>query len=140
MARASPYVHGTWNWDGTLVRLLSIVLVTSLGCCSGDVALTPLYNGTEYLRYRHVEPSLGGDGLLKIENLKSHVELKYRKNSKDTMSESFHSYFRPLDEVHYLHMNPIALFLIRALRHGLVRGSTHDEIRRVRRQFPTRQG
>lgn len=37
-------------------------------------------------------------------------------------------YLRPLDDVQYVHMCPIALLLTHALRNGLVHGTTLEEV------------
>lgn len=60
--------HGTWAWDVTLSRLMSMALVMSLGCRAGDVGRSNLYKGIEFLRYEHIELMLEGDEL-KFENL-----------------------------------------------------------------------
>ncbi|KAK9245323.1 hypothetical protein V1506DRAFT_521936 [Lipomyces tetrasporus] len=114
--------HGTVNWDITLARLMSVVLVTSLGCRAGDAARSQFYEGTEFMQYRHVELQLEGEP--KLENLRARFTIEFSKGSKDKKNDDFDLYLRPLDDSRYPHMCIVSLLLIHALRHGLVVGSS----------------
>ncbi len=66
----------------SLAKLLSIVLVSSLGCCAGDAAQSGLYTGTKYLQWRHVDLTINGKRA-KFEDLSAQITLEYTKGSKD---------------------------------------------------------
>ena len=83
MARAllgDSLENGTFNWDITVYKTLSIVLISTLGARSGDVALFTNYDGAEYLRYEHIRlVRLEDDG---ERSIGMHIELQYRKGHK----------------------------------------------------------
>ncbi|KAK9372787.1 uncharacterized protein V1513DRAFT_466306 [Lipomyces chichibuensis] len=118
--------HGTWNWDITLARLMSVVLVTSLGCRAGDAARSQYYEGMEFLQYRHVELLLEGEP--KFENLRAQIKIEFAKGSKNVRNKELEFYLRPLGDPRYRHMCTVSLLMIHALRHGLVVGSTIQEV------------
>ncbi|KAK9357745.1 hypothetical protein V1504DRAFT_500567 [Lipomyces starkeyi] len=118
--------HGTWNWDITLARLMSVVLVTSLGCRAGDAARSQCYEGMEFLQYRQVELLLEGEP--KFENLRAQIKIEFAKGSKNVRNEELEFYLRPLGDPRYRHMCTVSLLMIHALRHGLVVGSTIQEV------------
>ena len=82
MARAllgDSLENGTFNWDITVYKTLSIVLISTLGARSGDVALSTNY-GVEYLRYEHIRiVRLEDDG---EESIGMHIDLQYQKGHK----------------------------------------------------------
>ncbi|KAK9246717.1 hypothetical protein V1506DRAFT_505362 [Lipomyces tetrasporus] len=119
--------YGTWNWDITIARLLSIVLITSLGCRVGDVARSRLYTATEYMQYKHVELMVDGQEA-KFENLRARITVEFKKGSKDIRNDNLEFYLHSLNDPNFYHMCPIALLLIHALRHGLVLGSTIEQV------------
>ncbi|KAK9239336.1 hypothetical protein V1525DRAFT_417743 [Lipomyces kononenkoae] len=108
-------------------ELLSIVLITSLGCRVGDAARSHLYTGTEYIQYKHVELMVDGEEP-KLENLRARITLEFRKGSKDVRNDNIELYLHSLNDPNFYHMCPIALLLIHALRHGLVLGSTIEQV------------
>lgn len=118
--------QGTLGWDLVLARLLSIVLVSSLGCRPGDVARSPYYKGAEYLKYRNVNLRLEGKPQWK--NLRAQITLEFCKGKKDKQNANHEVYLRALEDPHHQHACPITLLIIHALRHGLVRGSTVEEV------------
>lgn len=71
--------EGTVSWDTHLHKLLSIVLMCSLSCRSGDIGLTAGYKN-EFLKWSHVEIKLCGEK--KLENLEALIVLKYEKDKK----------------------------------------------------------
>lgn len=50
--------HDTGNWDVTLAKLLSIVMVASFGCRAGDVPRSQGYTGNECLCSKYIELKL----------------------------------------------------------------------------------
>lgn len=124
---AHHHQHGAWNWDLTLARLMSVVLVTSLGCRAGDASRSRYYSGPEYLQYKDFELRMEGEEP-RFENLRARVILRHTKGYKDKRNEDVDLYLRPLNNPKYHHMCPITLLLIHALRHGLVLGSTIEQV------------
>jgi hypothetical protein len=120
--------QGTLNFDTIIAKCLSVVLVSSLGCRGGDVMRSREYHGTEYLQYQHIELTLDAGMEPAFENLRAIITLDYTKGSKLTRNKSVVKYLRPLDDVQFIHVCPIALLLIHALRHGLVYGTTIEEV------------
>jgi hypothetical protein len=86
------------------------------------------YHGTEYLQYQHIELTLDAGMEPTFENLRAIITLDYTKGRKLTRNKSIVRYLRPLDDVQFIHVCPIALLLIHALRHGLVYGTTIEEV------------
>lgn len=136
--------HGTGSWDAILTRLLSIVLVSSLGCRDGETARSDLYTGTKYMQWRHVQLMMDGDNG-DYEDLRAEITIEFPKRGKDVHNKDLTCYSRPLNNPRYNHMDPIALLLVHVLRHGLVEGSTIQQVlqnavsspeRRVQWLFP----
>lgn len=121
-------IHGTWNWDVTISKHLSILIITSLGCRNGDVTRSRGYKGAEHMQYRHFELMIEGDGEPKLENLRARINVEFSKGKKDVGNDDVDYYLRPLSDSSQHHMCPITMLLIHALRHGLVRGSSIQEI------------
>ena len=120
--------HRTVNWDLTLSRLMSLVLIASLGCRAGDVARSNLYTSGEYPQYCHIRLMLTGHGTAAWGNLEACVTLKHAKSMKDIRNQELVCYLDPLDDPRHQHACPVALILALALRHGLVRGTTIQEV------------
>lgn len=118
---------GTRSWDITIARCLSLVLVSSLAARAGDVAHSRDFTGDEYMKYRDIELYLEGDDA-KFVNLRARVTMRYTKGFKDSMAGNMTCYLQPLGTSHTCHVCPISLLLVHALRHGLVRGSTLQDI------------
>lgn len=127
--------YGTWSFDVVIAKCLSVVLVSSLGCRGGDVARSTKYTGAEYLHYKHVvlylqqagAAAAGGAEYPQFQDLRAVITLDYCKGHKDEHNVSQVKYLRPLD-MQSIHVCPIALLLIHALRHGLVHGTTIGEV------------
>jgi hypothetical protein len=120
--------QGTLNWDVTMARCLSVVLVSSLGARCGDVGLVRTYEGKAYyMQWRHIELSLEGDMPL-FSALRARITLEFEKGNKDTHNEETIRYLRPLNDTANSHMCPVALLLVHALRHSLVAGNTLGEV------------
>lgn len=66
----------------SLAKLLSIVLVSSLGCHAGDAAQSGLYTGTEYLQWRHFDVMIKDEGA-EYEDLSARITLGYCRGKKD---------------------------------------------------------
>jgi len=120
--------RGTRNWDLVIARLLSIVMVTSVGMRVGDVTRSTSYVGEEYVKYKDIEMKVEGDGTAKLKNLRARVTLSFLKDRKDIKNDDVEIYFRTLEDPKENQMCIVSLILIHALRHGMVRGSTIDEV------------
>ncbi|RYN21317.1 hypothetical protein AA0112_g10335 [Alternaria arborescens] len=120
--------QGTSNWDVTMARCLSVVLVSSLGARCGDVGLAAGYKGKAYyMQWRHIELFLEGDVPL-FSALRVRITLEFEKGNKETHNEETIRYLRPLNDTANSHMCPVALLLVHALRHSLVAGNTLGEV------------
>ncbi|KAK9314252.1 hypothetical protein V1522DRAFT_436978 [Lipomyces starkeyi] len=64
----------------------------------------------------------------KFENLRARITVEFRKGSKDKRNDNLEFYLRSLNDPNFYHMCPIALLLILALRHGLVLGTTIEQV------------
>jgi hypothetical protein len=120
--------YGAVNWDITIARLLGVVLTASISGRCGDVARTLLYKGAEYMQYRHVELMVTGDREARIENLKAHITVEFSKGLKDCPNMNLEYELHPLNDPKQYYMCPILLLLVHALRHGLVYGTTIQEV------------
>lgn len=70
--------QGTVNWDVTLAKTLSIVLVAALGSRTGDVTVAPLdTNDLPFLCYQDITLKLSKDG-----HLTAQVLLRNEKGDK----------------------------------------------------------
>lgn len=119
--------NGALTFDLVISKCLSVVLVAALGSRSGNVARANGYRGTEYVQYRHVELYLEAGSGCGFQDLRATVTLEYTKGHKDSGNQSVVRYLRPLD-ADSIHVCPIALLLVHALRHGLVHGTTLEEV------------
>ncbi|KAJ4373385.1 hypothetical protein N0V83_003680 [Neocucurbitaria cava] len=124
--------HGAWNFDVIMSKCLSVVLISSLACRSGDIARSHGYKGMEYMQYKHIELYLPDDvgDEPQFHQLRAAVNIEFAKGAKQTLNENFIRYLRPLDDVESVHVCPIALLLVHALRNGLVHGTTVEEVLR----------
>ncbi|KAG6366236.1 hypothetical protein INS49_000412 [Diaporthe citri] len=129
--------HGARSFDLVISRSLSIVLVAALGCRAGDIALTQGYTGLEYrnieLYLEEEAPSPAGQQQPQrprpsIRDLRAVVTIEFAKGHKDTLNDSTVKYLRPLDDLQSIHVCPIALLLVHALRNGLIHGTTVEDV------------
>ena len=124
------YQHGCWNFDVVIAKCLTVVLIASLGCRSGDVGRSLGYTGTEYLKYEditlYLEAEAGAEP--RFQDLRAEVTLHYTKNHKAERDAFVVKYLRPLDDTESCHVCPITLLIVHALRHGLVHGSTVEQL------------
>lgn len=122
--------NGTGNWDTIVARVLSVVLTASMGARAGDVARTALWKGKEYLQWQHIELVLDENdgGRPSFLDLRAHITLESTKGYKDTKNHSVEKYMRPLEDEKYRHVCPVTWLLIHALRHGLVRGTSIEQV------------
>jgi len=117
---------GTSSWSRTIARALSIVLVVACASRAGDITRSQLYKALEYTKYRDMVITLGeGDSLL---DLQAVLTLTHVKEYKDKVNMDRVLYFSTMRNPKYLHMCPILMLLTHALRHGLVRGSSIEEV------------
>ncbi|KAK0875657.1 hypothetical protein LTR87_010535 [Friedmanniomyces endolithicus] len=114
--------HGTTTWDFPVAKCLSVTLISSLSCWSGDVALSLQYKDT-FLKYSAIELYLDGPEPT-FNNLCGEVTLDFEKGNKMTLNACRIVQWRPLRGVHNSHMCPIAWLLIYCPRHGLVASTT----------------
>ncbi|KAK5703447.1 hypothetical protein LTR17_022089 [Elasticomyces elasticus] len=124
---------GTLSWDITISRCLGVTLVAALGCRAGDVARSGYYKGLEYLRYEHIELTLvdldpSVESTPTIANVQAIFTLLYTKGKKNQPGEAVRKYLSPLLDEDSLHVCPIHLLLIHALRNGLVVGTNLKEV------------
>ena len=142
-------VNGCINFDIVVAKMLSVVLTSSLGARAGDVALSDGYEESSMycLQFRHIQLRVRGEEGPRFENLHAIVELEFTKGKKTERNASEWRSLRPLQGAHSCHVCPISLLLTHCLRHGLVSGTTVDEVlqnawrrsdRTVVWQFPTR--
>ncbi|KAK9358485.1 hypothetical protein V1504DRAFT_442101 [Lipomyces starkeyi] len=75
---------------------------------------------------QHVELLLEGEP--KFENLRAQIKIEFAKGSKNVRNEELEFYLRRLGDPRYRHMCTVSLLMIHALRHGLVVGSTIQEV------------
>ncbi|KAK9315813.1 hypothetical protein V1524DRAFT_414929 [Lipomyces starkeyi] len=68
------------------------------------------------------------EGEPKFENLRAHFKIEFSKGSKNVRNGDLDLYLRPLDDSRYRHMCTVSLLMIYALRHGLVVGSSIQEV------------
>ncbi|TAQ88753.1 hypothetical protein B7494_g2950 [Chlorociboria aeruginascens] len=120
--------YGTRSWDLVIAKLLSIVLVASLGMRAGDVTQSRGYKKSEYLKYKDIKLQIVGNREPKLENIKASITLEYVKCKKDLMNDDHTFYLRPLEDANESHMCIISLILTHAFRHNLVRGTTMQEV------------
>lgn len=129
--------------------MLSVVLISSLGARAGDVALSESYEESSmyYLQFRHIQLRVRGEDGPRFENLYATVELEFTKGKKAERNVNEWRTLQPLQGAQNYHVCPISLLLLHCLRHGLVPGTTVDEVlqnawrrsdRTVAWQFPTR--
>lgn len=80
--------HEPRSWDVVVGKLLSVTLVSALGCRGGDVTLSNGYTGEEFLRYSHIQLYVGPTG--DFHSLKATVTLEYTKGCKYSMNDKCH--------------------------------------------------
>lgn len=93
--------HGALNWDVIISRLLSVVLVTSLGCRSGDVSRSEHWKGMEFIQYHDIILMLSEHGS-KFEDLQAHIVIEFEKGRKDKKNDDAEVYLHP-HEPQYSH-------------------------------------
>lgn len=141
--------NGTYNFDLVISKCLSIVLISSLGARSGDIGRSEGYTDKEFMAYKDIQLYFPVDAgpESKFSDLRAIFTIRYAKGKKQSLQDDVVKYLRPLDDVQYVHMCPIALLLTHALRNGLVHGTTLEEVldnamkqpdRRVMWKFPDR--
>ena len=73
--------HGCNSWDIHLQKLLSVVMLSSLGCRSGELALSVHYTD-EYMRWEHIKLKLQNGGSNTVDDLNATVLLCFEKDKK----------------------------------------------------------
>ncbi|KAI6796652.1 hypothetical protein KC361_g4349 [Hortaea werneckii] len=121
------FEQGCGSFDIVVAKVLSVVLISSLGARAGDVARSLHASAEQTLQFRHITLSIQGEEP-RFENLVATIELEFTKGFKDTRNHSRMCYLRPLNEASSNHVCPIALLLVHCLRHGLVEGTTIQQI------------
>ena len=130
--------NGTANWDVTLAQLMSIVLMASLGCRAGDISRSEDYHGDEYLKWKNIELTLRSSGT-DLTGIEAIFTLPYTKAKKKIGNADRVVNIKALTRPGTFHLCPMHLLLIHALRHGLVYGSTIQEVMAHTHTHPTRQ-
>ena len=118
--------NGSFLWDYTIARLMSVVLIAALGCRSGDITRASAYQGVEYIKWSDVSLTLNGPAVW--ENLRGHIVIRYGKGQKQLKNKNLNLFLQPLLDPQYRAACPVALMITHALRHGLVEGSTITDI------------
>ena len=72
---------GCSSWDVHLQKLLSIVMLSALGCRSGELALSVQYE-EEYMSWKHVTLKLTKGGESTVNNIEATILLCFEKNKK----------------------------------------------------------
>jgi hypothetical protein len=72
---------GCNSWDIHLQKLFSVVMLSSLGCRSGELALSGFYT-EEYMRWGHIKLKLEKGGKNTVDDLSATVLLCFEKNRK----------------------------------------------------------
>ena len=121
------YQEGVLTWDSPLGKLMSLVLVSSLGARPGDVAKSVGWTDSETMQYSDIE--------LELENrqpvwnrIRATVTMRYTKGAKDLTNKNLVKFMRPLSDPGYVHACPLALLIIHALRHGLIDGKSLQQV------------
>ncbi len=108
---------------------MSVVLTASMGARAGDVARSEQWKGNEYLQWQHIELVLDhNDREPSFLDFRAHITLDSTKGFKDTRNHSVEKYMRPLEDEKYRHVHPVTWLLIHGLRHGLVRGTSIEQV------------
>jgi hypothetical protein len=71
---------GCNSWDVHLQKLLSVVMLSALGCRSGELTLSELYK-EEYMRWKHVTLKLEKGGNT-MDDVQASILLCFEKNKK----------------------------------------------------------
>ncbi|KAF4556931.1 Hypothetical protein D9617_1g088130 [Elsinoe fawcettii] len=118
---------GTENMDSTIMHLLRVVLVSSMGARAGDVALSRGYN-SEMLRFKSVTIKFKDDVQnFTIPDLEMRVELEHTKGHKGEYGTALVKYHAALPE-NFAHICPIRLLIIHALRQGLIDATSEQQL------------
>lgn len=72
---------GTRSWDVTVSKILTLVLLGTLGARGGDLAQSDGYKGLEYSRWSHMEIKVKGPEP-SLDNLRLKVTVAYEKGYK----------------------------------------------------------
>lgn len=89
-------LNGTLNWDLTVAKCLSVVLVAGLGIRSGDAALSSGYT-EEFMRWEDIEITLTGNEP-SFDSCQADVVIKYSKGCKDVLNKDYRHHLVPLGE------------------------------------------
>jgi len=75
-------VNGTCSWDVTISKLLSIVLLGTMGARAGDIGLSIGYTGMQVLQWKHIELKLKQGTPPVLDNLCCRITITFEKGSK----------------------------------------------------------
>ena len=138
-------LNGCFNWDVIMCDCLSIVLVASLGCRSGEVHLSTNHkeDSRYYMRWEHIEMIVDDTETNDVEsclsNLRVHIKVEYRKGEKDQKNKHTTYILKSLNNPDFYHVDPCLLLLINALRRGQTQASTVSEVLLKALQEPDRR-
>ncbi|OBT86748.1 hypothetical protein VE02_06282 [Pseudogymnoascus sp. 03VT05] len=119
--------NGSTNWDKTLQKALSLLLISALSCRSGDIMTSTMdTQKLPFLCYDDITIKLvGGDGL---EHLQADVlirnEKKRKHDPKKNRTVRLHCLTESRDNV----MCPIKMLIASAMRLGAINGRTIEEV------------
>ena len=76
--------EGCVSWDKVLLKLLNVVIMSTLSARAGDIARSHLYKGDEVLCWKDIELTLSSDATmsLSVQNLRARITLRFLKSRK----------------------------------------------------------
>ena len=120
--------HDTINWNVTIAKCLSMILVSSLCARIDDVAFSQQYkNKSYYVQYRHIELFIEKNKSI-FANFRARITIEFEKNHKKKLNFEKIRHFRSLADEHNNHMCSIVLLLVHCLRHFLVVDKTLQKV------------
>ncbi|KAK0125600.1 hypothetical protein ONS96_009435 [Cadophora gregata f. sp. sojae] len=122
--------EGTTNWDKTIQKALSMVLIAALSCRCGDIMKTQSEtHELPFLCYDDITIKLvGGHGL---ENLVATVVIRNEKTKKINPRKNRKVLLRVLSERQHNFLCPIKMVLVNAMRLGAVQGTIEQILART---------
>ncbi|TPX13777.1 uncharacterized protein E0L32_005721 [Thyridium curvatum] len=119
--------NGTLNWDLTIQRVLAVLLLSSIGARSGDIARTNRYKGKQYLSWQDITIRVWPKD---PQRLCATISLNYTKGNKHNPDVQLRSEFIEFSDPSTNVLCPIKLLLIYALRTGAVDATSWINLRR----------
>ena len=125
----TSYIHdairqGSLSWDVVVYKILSIILMSTLGVRAGDAVRSSYYFGNEFLRWGAITIKFRSTSIKPLlEDLVLQIVIEYEKGAKNRPAKNRVALFdfltMPEDNI----VCPIKWILIHALRHGLIKAT-----------------